>query len=844
MSNEVNEIFVSTGLVYVAGVEFPVNNITVSYGIGQIPQATFNVPGDSELERLGAEDKVPVAIFYLDQWYSEEGREDKIEPKYCLLFDGEITGWGFRKSVDGRSIVFTATHVIGTMTSMFAKFLLGDATAHTASEFMSQNTVQNVVVPNHKHFPFNLYQKGIFDGPAAKVIDRPFDFVENLLLPMRIGGYPSFPSIQDRTPAVNGEGSITTELKDKFIEAESLERITTGFYNDFTIATTRRSAPMDFFVKHNHKVKFDQRWIASTLERYLEVDTFNEINNIEDETTRKIMESIHQDAQRGVLENKVGQGGSFYDILQVLYSVMVYEILMLPVAQYVAVGGRSNKLDRGVPLESRDTSVSSEFRLGNYISKPIAHFSLPPACNIIFPAMAPGFGYEENYSTQVTRTVVGSPFLDYVTMKTNQAGADLQRKLATTNGWPLALKDIIEKETAGNVNNVLLYPEEYFKGPVINHITMPPWYRYVSESVSKSDISRSDASKKNDVKAAAGESPDLVDPKVSKEVPEETNRYSTDAAANRNTMPNAKPSIRDTNTMFTRYSRLKYYENRFGGRNGSIDGMPFNPYLIPGYGFTYIGEHSGSFAFTGLVGNVNHNISADGGMTTSMSYGYGRTLKENYEIAIQDALGELELNGSVPKFHSTAPTMPMKKLADTLQHTETARDYYRNLFYQDSNSKKETVFDFLQFFESKDSIDGNPIPTSTPIPKDTSSGFSVTLENTPERDAERGNYSKAMQYASRPVCTLDEYIDFINGGVGVGFSKLDLLPAEKYGVQVPTFIRKYLADEESVEEKDSKTNNYISPTLTPTSEVFDLRRNWVAKIQRYREKVHNKEIQS
>jgi len=377
---------------------------------------------------------------------------------------------------------------------------------------------------------------------------------------------------------------------------------------------------------------------------------------------------------------------------------------------------------------------------------------------------------------------------------------------------------------------------------------MPAWYAYISESAGRIENENVDANVNNNKKSARGDQPDAIDPKMAKEVPSGENSYSKKYKPKRNTIANVNPLLRDTNSMYTRYVRLKYYERRFEPRNGSIDGMPFNPYLIPGYSFSYVGEHSGSFSFTGLVTNVSHNISADGGMQTSMSYGFGRTLKENYEIAIQDALVESQLNKEngkgfdIEKFHATAPTMPTRVLSDELQHTETASGYFKNLFYQGAKNKA-TVFDFKKFFVSSGKVGSHFVPTSKPIPKNITDGYEVVLENTSELDAERGSYNKAMQYTSRPVCTLDEYIKFINGGVGVGFSKTDLLPASKYGVEVPTFIRKYLSEDPAGAGSDNVMEKYIKPTLEPPYPIFDLRRDWVSRIQRYRTKVHNREIQ-
>ena len=56
-----------------------------------------------------------------------------------------------------------------------------------------------------------------------------------------------------------------------------------------------------------------------------------------------------------------------------------------------------------------------------------------------------------------------------------------------------------------------------------------------------------------------------------------------------------------------------------------------------------------------------HQISAISGMSTSIQYSYGRTLKEQYEVAIATLLDTVQRNvNAYNGFHSGAPIEPTK----------------------------------------------------------------------------------------------------------------------------------------------------------------------------------------
>ena len=52
--------------VYINGIEVPAKSVSLRYGVWQIPEMQIDMVADPVITRLGAEDRVQVAVFYLD----------------------------------------------------------------------------------------------------------------------------------------------------------------------------------------------------------------------------------------------------------------------------------------------------------------------------------------------------------------------------------------------------------------------------------------------------------------------------------------------------------------------------------------------------------------------------------------------------------------------------------------------------------------------------------------------------------------------------------------------------------------------------------------------------------
>jgi hypothetical protein len=180
-------------LVYLNGIEIPCPEVNIRYGVWQVPEATLNFPPHRLLERLGAEDRVDVVIFYLDEFL------EPTKPTFRLLFEGEILGWSYQNTAAGRMMSFTAVADISIYTQLYTFFM---NTVEATVRFHT-NPTANVATPQANLFyPSALFYKGLLrvddktaEGKASKMIERPYEILENVLKGMTGNVPPEYRTI-------------------------------------------------------------------------------------------------------------------------------------------------------------------------------------------------------------------------------------------------------------------------------------------------------------------------------------------------------------------------------------------------------------------------------------------------------------------------------------------------------------------------------------------------------------------------------------------------------------------------------------------------------------------------
>ena len=99
-SYSVNQLQQAAWLVYFNGLEIPVAGAEVRFGVWSMPTLTLDMVPHPLLQRLGAEDRIQVVLFYLDTHYNPDS------PTFRLMGEFEIMGWGYSTSSRGRSLQF------------------------------------------------------------------------------------------------------------------------------------------------------------------------------------------------------------------------------------------------------------------------------------------------------------------------------------------------------------------------------------------------------------------------------------------------------------------------------------------------------------------------------------------------------------------------------------------------------------------------------------------------------------------------------------------------------------------------------------------------------------------
>lgn len=222
-----NPFYQGAWLCYINKIAVPIQGFTVTSGVWTIPQFQIQVVPDVTLMRLGNEDLVEVAIFYLDHWI-EPGK-----PTWCLVADGEIIGWQFQNTPNGRVMSFDCLAHIHVFQQLYFYFMsnVDDVVAAQdpslrASGFATQGL----------SYPYSLFHKGLLvsEGEATALNNR------------------------DTTAPPNTEELIKAPY-------EFVYNVIRGTIGK-EVPNERRALPMmNFFARHTRQTQFHNRWVRLPL---------------------------------------------------------------------------------------------------------------------------------------------------------------------------------------------------------------------------------------------------------------------------------------------------------------------------------------------------------------------------------------------------------------------------------------------------------------------------------------------------------------------------------------------------------------------------------------------------
>jgi hypothetical protein len=715
-------------LVYLNGLEVPCTSIQVNYGVGMIPEAALSFPPHRLLHRLGAEDRIEVVVFYLDDL------ADPANPEFRLLFEGELLGWSYTSSSAGRQMTFNATADISIFTQLYF-FFLNNVDAITS--FVAQQGSGAAGVPTAGAvYPFSLFKKGLLftegppkpESPPRPDITRPYEIIYNVI-----------------------RGMIDSEISPKL-----------------------RAIP---------SVNFFSRWVRKRnfVNRFAALPVFED-----GEGTPKvfpILEAAQAETAMQAMQNNVstavGNAGTIWEVLQEVYGHVLFEIAMLPTAPCARVKLADGMILRpGTVIDSTPGGVDPKepIRLVNYFVKPQMYFGIAPTCNLLFPSMISNYSYSESYLAQPTRTYVNDQFISGILPQNvattsaltfgfpEEVGAVLKDKMGDAHASAQAAAQADGKKTGpvarpGNVSksgkNMLVFPEEFFKGPVIHRMPVPSWFTYLQNKA-----------------------------------PSTTNTPTTKPPA-----ANVEEA-RSLSVLMASYVEWEHYRARYEKRGGAVN-MAWNPYVVPGFPCVIFDQKSSAFHTVGYLNSVHQSLDPSG-MSTAINYTMSRTVPEMLELL------QADLQRNPGKVFGSAPLEPVTPVRDIIQNFEQAETFYQALFFQREPMPqgKPASFDFRDVL-GYDNGDGttDPIVVEEVKTTTTTTGGSSTNVNASTTQSTIGagettettltttttkivttltgtrnvvplpgyvpvftQYDTAMRYVARPICSITDYVSFLHGG--------------------------------------------------------------------------------
>jgi len=742
-------------LCYIAGVECPIIQATVSYGVWRIPEAQVALFPDPSLQRFGAEDRVNIVIFYLDEYI------DPARPAWRMLFEGEIIGWGYTNTPGGRSLQLSAVADISIFTQLFFFYMTTLSTV--ASGVLSASQTAEQINQSAAVFPYALFRKGLVTTAGGgetttttvktaentkdtlkfntNYITRPYDFAYNVVIAL-IGS--KIPSKERCVPAVNffSRWVRRTQFHNKWVALPFLDEVYNP--NDGKSTPTKMDVqPSGIFpvlraVQSQKAVECLQNYVAAqnanaaifTLLKQVLDTVFMEVcmlptpaavitqtdgaitgaphisefrTRLADPSERVADQEAAKRISDGIAESKK-KVANYKGIQSLLHTYDAASKQPQSVVGPFQANDEEVRIalgELGLSLQSdqfisRDTleqgltkaanSVKEEeakianaekarnplqpIRLTNYFIKPQFLFGLPPVCNVIFPSMTPQIQYSENYIAQPTRLYIQDEALASIApLATSDPTLKQTVLTALARAYPPAAdRKFQEHLTAKNYEtgkNVLIFPEEFFKGPVTSRFPAPPWLMYFA------------AENQNGPKDAGEPNAKTV-------------------------QPEGGAKLTDSN-VYEMYAQYEYFKQRFEQRNGAVISA-FQPYVVPGFPCMIFDDFQSSLHLIGYLMNAAHTFTSRS-VETSLNYSYARTIYEFF----QDIYNEIWYPQDEKRKGlacAAAPPEPILEIRDIIQHFNRADQFYQALFFRrptQPDTNKPAVFqyrDILAFVQS------------------------------------------------------------------------------------------------------------------------------------------------
>lgn len=587
------------------------------------------------------------------------------------------------------------------------------------------------------------------------------------------------------------EGLPSPPIRRPFDLAENIVRLLAGD----GIADNRSRVLQEWFAPWAEKNLFANKWVPS-----FGIESADENGEYPFPILRAASDDALMRGLKGMAEQQLG--GSFWATLQSVFQLMHYEVNMVSGPSAVAMDPVTREI-KG-PLSMLETNPELVGGLTAYMTKPRLEFAVPPACNVLWPSTVMDHSMSEMYVTQPTRTYLGDAHLvmDFVADANMNAESATIIETALTTAYPKDAKVALGKAKAqllaaalssggssdrsDNLNNFLLEPEERFKGPVYNRLDTPSWMTFIAQGVAKT---------------SAGA-------KVKEELLEV-------------------------------YARYEHFRARYAVRTGGVV-CDFNPYVVAGFNGVILDTQAPNMHTYGYFQTVQHTLSGNS-MTTSISYDNGIPFDEFFELL--DAQDK-EMSYAGLESMDMVPLHPIYQIRDQFQKKDPARAYYKNMLWrnEDPLEGQDHIFDvdeilgvlieeggkrYIEDLEYKDPDFANALPNDA-------TGYYPSFVPKPQYAARMTDAETAYAHASRPLCTLEEFID-LHKELGVRIGPVSATDRQQ-GKGAPYYVK--ILDYIPGPTLPKLTGVDGEPCEPGETQAGDTRRDWERRFIEFRRKVY------
>ena len=555
--------------------------------------------------------------------------------------------------------------------------------------------------------------------------------------------------------------------------------------------------------------RFLEHWVASP---YVEgiPGKANPISDIEGGGVFPLLRAVKaKKVYRAIAKQagiKFGQHAHVWNLVHHVFSFLYYEVLevlappALTVDKYALPKGSFYKYDgdreRDFESDSEEPISYTEWGqaaskdkarvcIGSYLTKPQIFFGLPPSCNVFFPSMWMDYHYNENYSAQPTRVYFNRTGpMKKLNMGSNAPGYAYS---TTRVGFPAVIERHIQDASATSSSDMelLVFPEEYFRGPSPLLQDVPLMFTNIQKVANSRRFSRL-TDEEEELKYQLSKEQEAAGNPI----------YAERAALTIKTSERVSKKGHSMHALYFLLAQQEYYKTRYENNSGGVASV-FNPYVVAGFPMAVFDRDSMGVNILGTAMSVTHTLS-ETEFSTAVNFNFCRTFEEMF-AALQSDGAALDI----------APQNPVSELQDIFQYMPTANQYYGALFRADEIGEfsEKTLAEVLQRDARSPgvmdyrllvgwNIDGEPDknriltrsltgPEMAAILESPDDFVEVAMDdtnvkihlNTPVAPLSTArplwdSTQTALRYCSRPVCTLEQYIDFY-AVAGLGKTGLD-----------------------------------------------------------------------